>query len=120
MTPQSTADDEIRWTRVRARLPIEVPETGTAQIAVWLSVPEGVGSDILQVLLHGAAHTQFPATENDTSVTMERAKVSAAVNYKFAPVATNMGHNLNQHSGAHDLYRTIADWITATLPSPTG
>jgi hypothetical protein len=31
-----------------------------------------------------------------------------------------MGHNLNQHPEAHDVYRTIADWIATTLPSQTG
>jgi pimeloyl-ACP methyl ester carboxylesterase len=63
---------------------------------------------------------QFSATENDVTATMELAKASAAANYTFAPVVKNMGHNLNQHPGAHDVYRTIADWIVTTLPSRTG
>jgi pimeloyl-ACP methyl ester carboxylesterase len=63
---------------------------------------------------------QFSATGDDVTVTLERAKTSATANYTFAPVIKDMGHNLNQHPGAHDVYRTIADWIATTLPSRTG
>jgi hypothetical protein len=57
---------------------------------------------------------------NDITAATERAKRQLPVGYRFAPVVTTMGHNLNQHPGAHDLYHPIARWIAAILPSQTG
>jgi pimeloyl-ACP methyl ester carboxylesterase len=68
------------------------------------------------------AQYDFPGFIGDDDIipTMEQAKSIAPANYTFAPVVKDMGHNLNLHPGAHDVYRIIADWIAATLPSQTG
>lgn len=52
-----------------------------------------------------------PATEDDITPAFERAKAIATPNYTFAPLVKDMGHNLNQHPGARQVYRTIGDWL---------
>ena len=52
-----------------------------------------------------------PETEDDITPALERAKAIATSNYTFAPMVKNMGHNLNQHPGAREVYRTIGDWV---------
>lgn len=56
-----------------------------------------------------------PRIEHDITPAFERAKAAAPTNYTFAPLVKGMGHNLNQHPGALDVYRTIGEWIEATV-----
>jgi pimeloyl-ACP methyl ester carboxylesterase len=58
-----------------------------------------------------------PETEDDITPAVERAKAIAPPNYTFAPIVPEMGHNLNQHPGARDVYRTIEGWVDATFSS---
>jgi pimeloyl-ACP methyl ester carboxylesterase len=51
------------------------------------------------------------ASEPDISDSIARAQAAAPAHYTFAPLFDGMGHNLNYHPGARDVYRAIQDWI---------
>jgi pimeloyl-ACP methyl ester carboxylesterase len=59
MNANAAAKDDIVAVRVHERVPVEVSDLGTVEIASWLSVPEGAKHDVLQILVHGACYTHL-------------------------------------------------------------
>jgi pimeloyl-ACP methyl ester carboxylesterase len=92
------------------------------QQATYGGAAEACGKLTCPTLVVNGRYDAFhydPATEPDISPADRRARDAAPSNYTFAPLIDDMGHNLNQHPGAREVYRVIGDWIDGTLGAPS-
>jgi hypothetical protein len=83
--------------RSECHIPSTTISGETWYAVAWLTVPEHVVRDELQVLVHGATYDhRYPG------------------NFTFE-VVPGAGHNLNLHRQAHDAYRSTQKWLDALV-----
>jgi pimeloyl-ACP methyl ester carboxylesterase len=91
----------------------------TGQSATLGTAAEACGQIRCPTLVVNGRYDRFfydPATEDDISANIALAQAAAADNYTFVPLFDDMGHNLNQHPGAPEVYWAIQQWLHAQDP----
>ncbi len=86
----------------------------TGQWATFKVAADACGHIRCPTLVVNGRYDRFfysSAREPDISSSIALAQAAAPAHYTFAPLFDGMGHNLNYHPGARDVYRTIQDWI---------